>query len=202
MKELNLFSDEEQKTLRELVESSCHIVLPQDKQKMGTVTFHLYHYQHNSSDTNIKQLETNFQIRWGVYTLFQQKHLILPGQSQYMEAIKQVIIQNCSQIRQALHKYCEEQLSSMVPLALEPEINSRIPYVSGLELKVCQGRQKYENGQNSGWPNYCILIAWYDELGEFQEFIYPIKFEQSERSFPIPVEQIVDKFQIYRDTVI
>lgn len=202
MKELNLFSDEEQKTLRELVEDSCQIILPQDKQKMGTVAFHLYHYQHNSPSTAKKELETNLQIRWGVYTLFQQKHLKLPGQSEYMEAIKEVIIQNCSQIRKSLHKCGEEQLSSIVPLALEPEINSRIPYISGLELKVCKGRQKFEYSQNCGWPNYCILIAWYDELSEFQEFIYPIKFEQSERSFTIPVEQIVDKFQVYRDTVI
>lgn len=201
MKEINLLQTEDIKRLHAFLEDSCSLLLPFEKERFGELSFHLYRYN-DDSEAGSSSLNIAFQIRWGANAIFHKKNLKLGADDSIVEKICQIIHKESESIKKAIFKYCENQLSAIVPMSVEPVLIMRQPNFSGYKLQFCKGRGKKSSLSEYGWPNYCVLIAWYDELGDFQEFISPIGFDAKKRKFLIDAENIVLEFQKYRDTVI
>lgn len=196
MEELHIINEEQQARLQTVLEKSCDLLLPGEHSGLEPLTFHIYQKKHHQkrSDRRI------FLIRWGMHQVFQQKHLpeFLP------EALETVlsssIRKNRQKIREALFNRCREILSDIVTLELEPALNSRHVFLEAAQLKVCNTRKSEKHPWNGGWPAYCIFLSWTDESGAFQEFIYPLIFEEKEKRFILSSDEIVSKFIRYRDT--
>ncbi len=196
MEELHIISEKQQADLLKRLESSCGLILPGEQSGLDPLTFHIYQKKHhkNKSDRRI------FLIRWGLHQVFQQKHLPEFPIEQIENILGTVIQKNCSQIKKTLIEQCRGILNDAVTLKLEPTLNAQNILLITTQLKICKTRTRGSNDFNSGWPNYCVFLSWTDENGDFQEFIYPLKFNEQERQFIIPAEDIVTQFKRYRDT--
>ena len=200
MKELSLLSEQDQQSLLQTVEKSCAILLPRDSAKFGTLSFHLYGYSQDKAKEN--EVDTYFQIRWGIHSIYKSRHFKIKRNSPILPVLQKRIHTVCDAIRENIHRYCEEQLRSIVSLELEPQMQKHFTDMHTYSLGLCHGRQHSNKEGNHGWPNFCLFISWYDELDEFQEFLYPIKFDAGQHTFIIPVEDILKKFHQFRDTVL
>ncbi|HGY54779.1 MAG TPA: hypothetical protein ENK44_03665 [Caldithrix abyssi] len=199
MKELSLLNNQDQKSLRETIEQACGILLPEDSGKFGTLSFHLF--AHSGQKSINEEIDTYFQIRWGMHSIYKSKHFTFKKDADIVSALQKRIHQARETIRKEFHRYCEDQLRSIVSLELEPKMQRRFPGSHTFNLGLCHGRKPGKQVNNFGWPYYCIFISWYDELDEFQEFLYPVKFDAEQRTFIIPVEDVLQKFHQFRDTV-
>ncbi|HID40241.1 MAG TPA: hypothetical protein EYP36_12110 [Calditrichaeota bacterium] len=200
MKELSILNDKGQQVLLQTIEEVCGIHIPRDTAKFGTLSFHLYGYSHSPPAVGV--IDTCFHIRWGIYTIFKSKHLKINPNAHFLADLQKDIRASCRAIRKEFHRYAEEQLRSIVSIELEPQLQRRFTGLHSYRLGLCQGRQSLKKEENHGWPNYCIYISWYDELDDFQEFLYPLKFDKDRHTFSIPVKQILDTFQRFRDTIV
>ena len=202
IEESRILSEKDKNKLYNSLEDSCQLMLPKEKERIGEITFHLYHYENIKNDIGSAKKHCLFQIRWGSHKIYSKKHLNMNPEKSCLDILTKAIQADRKQIKNALVEYCKNQLSSIVIIEFELEINKKSPNLTGYELQVCKCRKKNVEMNNSGWPNFCIFISWYDELGDFQEFIFPIKLDPESRLFQIPTQKIVSDFLVYRDTVI
>ncbi len=195
MEELYILSEPQTMVLFKTLEHACGLILPGERSGIDRITFHVYQKKHhqNSSDRRI------FLIRWGLHQIFQKKHLPELSPQKLEAQLKNIIQMNSTAIKQTLFKRCGEFLSDTVTLTLEPALYAHNIVLDNYKLKVCNTRKK---ASNAGWPAYCILLSWTDENGAFQEFIYPLQFNEQAKQFLIPAEEIVTQFIRYRDTQI
>ena len=157
----------------------------------------------NSKKTPSKQQRPqNFLNPLGAAPDFQKKHLPELSSRELETQLENIIKNNRASIKKALFKQCGEILSDAITLKLEPALNKKNILLTTSKLKVCNIRKNTVNKSNCGWPNYCIFLSWTDDGGEFQEFIYPLQFNASEKQFRIPADEIVTQFIRYRDTLV
>ncbi|MGD9489705.1 MAG: hypothetical protein AB7W47_16915 [Calditrichaceae bacterium] len=197
MQESNILSEKDKKELFVILEKHCNLVLPDEKIRCGDFSFHLYHYEKNNDADD----SWVFQVRWGTHRFYAKKHLSFTNNKDYLSILTDVIRKDKSLIKKALLEHCENQLNTIAMLEIEPAINKKLPYLSRYEMSVKKLRNPGKIKNESGWPNFGVCICWYDELGNFQEFVYPIQFDSISRRFRVPPEEIVNKFQVYMDTV-
>lgn len=202
MEELNLLNGKTSERLWQALEEATGLLLPKEKERFGEISFHIYHYVQN--DTNGKNGDASyvFQIRWGMHKIYSQKRICLNLNADCLAALIEIIKNDKNQIKKELIEYIENQLATIVTLELEPEFNRRFSMLRQFEMQVSRGRKKNLAIQTHGWPLLCVFISWYDELSEFQEFIFPIKIDAEIRQFVIPTQKIITQFQKYRDSLI
>ena len=200
MKELSLLNEQDQQVLLQTVEQSCAILFPKDSAKFGRLSFHLYGYSRNKINGN--EIDTYFQIRWGIHSIYKSKHFKFKTESDIVSALQKRIRQAGETIRKEIYRYCEDQLRSIVSLELEPRLQGIFSGSYTYNLGLCHGRKHGKTDNNFGWPNYCIYISWYDDLNDFQEFLYPVKFDPETNTFSIPVQHILERFQRFRDMIV
>lgn len=198
MEELLLFSDTHTQLLIAWLEECCQVTLPDKRDDLDVVTFHIYQKKHHQTahDRRI------FQIRWGLHQIFQIKHMQESSIEQTLEEIKTAIFKNGKKIQASLYKYCEQLLSDSVTLRLVPEIDKHSILLSSYKLKICSARKGKNDTDSHGWPNYCVFLSWIDESGDLQQFIYPLHFDGAGKRFDIPTSDIATKFIQYRDSCI
>ncbi len=199
MKEVKVLNAEETKALNEALEAYCQLLLPQEKERMGQVSFHLYHYENPDARNEGDWL---FQIRWGTHKIFDQKHIEFTTESPATKQLQPILKKHCKAIHKALCDYCQIQLNNWALITLDPHIQRHNPDLKQYEIKVNHRRKKNNKTVNCGWPDFCIVLNWYDELGDFQEYFYPIKLNPENRRFELPAEHIALQFQKFRDTII
>lgn len=202
MKELNILKNTDIRKIRNHLSESCGLTIPDEKEHMGLISFHLFKYEHHLENNESGKDEMRFQIRWGAHKIYSKKHFFITDETNVIEQLKQFISQDCMKIKKELLDYCKTQLGNIVTLEVEPEINKRNPGLIGYQIQVDRGRTNTSVKENAGWPCLCIFISWFDELGDFQEFVYPVKFDGKSRQFLVDAKEIADAFQVYRDTVV
>ena len=193
MKEANILTDQDTSDLLAHLESSFNIKIPRNKERFGYISFHLYSYE--KQDVH----EWVFQIRWGRHQIFSKKHLKL--KEDYLSDLIEVIESNKYSIMKAAIDFCENQLNDIVLLELGPELNKRLPLLNDYQLKVRKINLQKSKEASQCLSNYGLCISWFDDMGDYQEFMHPIPYDISTGFFDLSPEKIVSKFQVYQDQV-
>ena len=194
MKEIQLLNSNDHQHLLQQVEKSTGLVLPVNDDRLGPISFHLYAYQEHPG--------VHFQMRWGVRTIFHKKNLPAADKDEMLNKLNRLIQRNAGLIKENLTVYCLEQLNNIVFLELDPHLSAVPDGGHQLTLEVCKARRKAKTVDTGGWPNYCVAISWFDESGEFQEFLYPLRIDRAQKMFLIPAGEIASRFRAYRDQLI
>ncbi len=202
MEEVNLLTEKDTEELLMTVEQSCNILIPDEKERLGEISFHLYKYDNAESSDNYGKKSWTFQIRYGVHTVFTKKHIKIPSSQSYIECLTKIICDNKNKIHVSILEYCQNQLDTMVKMELEPEFNRRFSYIFNYDLKLCKSRNKNIKMDKAGWPSLCIAISWNDEFNEFQEFIYPLSLDPNNKKFNIHPDRILTAFRNYQDEIV
>jgi hypothetical protein len=200
MEEVNILSQKDKSLLLEKLEKECTLLIPQDKDRLGELQFHLFKYK--GQNGNGKPQDYFFQIRMGIHQIFSKKHLPFCEKGDCIAKLESIIAANKKQIKNSIIDYCQNQLDTVLTVELEPEFNKRFPYVFNYNIKLCKARRRNTELVQYGWPSLCITIAWTDEFGEFQEFMHPITIDPETRCFKTNISQILNSFLSYRDTLI
>lgn len=202
MEEINLLTSEDTANLLTTVEKSCSILLPDEKERLGELSFHLYQFNNHGSSENYGKESFAFQIRYGMHPIYSKKHIKLQTNQYSIENLSKIICENKDVIYGSIIQYCQTQLDTIITMELEPEFNRRFPYIFSYELKLCKTRNKNEQMIKAGWPSLCIAISWNDEYNEFQEFMFPLTIDPDCRKFNVDADKILAAFQKYRDELI
>lgn len=202
MEEINRLTQNDSIALLKTVEDNCAIIIPDEKERLGEISFHLYQYNCADNCDNFGKTSWTFQIRYGIHPVFTKKHIkILTGQNQ-IEILSKIICENKNVIYTAIIEYCQNQMDTMVSMELEPEFNRRFSYIFNYDLKLCKSRKKNKLMLKAGWPSLCIAISWNDEFNEFQEFMYPLMIDPESKKFNLHPGTILTAFQKYHDAII
>jgi hypothetical protein len=193
MKEANILTDQDKSDLLAHLETSFNIKIPRNKERFGFISFHLYSY--DKQDVQ----EWVFQIRWGRHQIFSEKHVTLD--ENYLSQLFTVIDSNKYRIMKAAIEFCENQLNDIVLLELGPELNRRLPLLNDYQLKVRKINFQKSKEASQCLTNYGLCISWFDDMGDYQEFLHPIPYNVSTGLFDLSPEKIVSKFQVYQDQV-
>jgi len=195
MEHVNLITDKDQAHLLGLVEQECALLMPNEPERLGSVSFQLH--PHKPSETNFPTDDSLyvFQLRFGMLSLFSHKQLKLNSPGEYMKDITPIIKENKSKIKTALIEYCQNQLETIVTMELEPALRQQFPYLFNYQLKLCQARIKNKYMLDLGWPSLCISISWTDDYGEYQEFMYPLCLNRDTRCFQFDMQQLITALQ-------
>lgn len=197
MDRINVLSKKDQAILLGLLEQECALLLPDEPERLGPITFHLHPHKLSEANSPADDSLHIFQLRYGMLSLFSYKQVKLNSQGEYMNDITHIIKANKSKIKTALIEYCQNQLETIINIELEPYLRKQFPYLFNYRLKLCQARLKNKDMLDIGWPSLCISISWTDDYGEYQEFMYPICLNKITRRFQLEVRQIVTAFQRY-----
>jgi len=202
MKEINLLSKDDTKKLLDTIDSSCGILIPDEKERLGALTFHLYQFNNPEKSEQFGKESWAFQIRYGVHPVFSKKHLKIKTDQSQLNLLTRIICDNKEKIHHAIVEYCQSQMDTIIKMELEPEFNNRFPFIFKYDLKLCKSRNRNKRLLEAGWPSLCIAISWNDEYNEFQEFMYPLTIDSHSRKFNLDTGQILTAFQNYRDSVV
>lgn len=202
MEEVNLLTEKDTKELLQTVEKFCDILIPDEKERLGEISFHLYKYDNADNTDNYGKQSWTYQIRYGVHTIFSKKHINIPADQNYNDVLAKTICDHKDKIYASIVEYCQNQMDTMVKMELEPQFQQRFSYIFTYDLKLCKSRNRNKQMLNAGWPSLCIAISWNDDYGEFQEFMYPLTINQDTRRFNLDSDKILTAFQSYRDSII
>ena len=202
MEEVNLLTEKDTKELLKTVEQHCNIFIPDEKERLGEISFHLYKYDNNENIDNFGKQSWTFQMRYGVHPVFTKKHITMPSDPNYHAVLTKIICDNKDKIYASIIEYCQNQMDTMVKMELEPQFHQQFSDIFSYDLKLCKSRNRNKQMLKAGWPSLCIAISWNDEYDEFQEFMYPLNINPNTRKFNLNPEQILSAFQSYRDSVI
>jgi hypothetical protein len=200
MEEVNILSKDDKIRLLDTLEKECALLIPHDKDRLGELQFHLFKYKGQGG--NGEDPEYFFQIRMGIHQIFSSKHVAFCETGDCLSKLESIIAANKKQIKNSIIEYCQNQLDTVLTVELEPEFNKRFPYVFNYNIKLCKARRKNTELIKYGWPSLCITIAWTDEFGEFQEFMYPLTMDPETRCFQTNISRILNSFLTYRDALI
>ena len=202
MEEINLLTTKDTESLLQTVRKSCGILLPDEKERLGELSFHLYQFNSPESSENYGKESLAFQIRYGMHHIYSKKHLKFQINQNSVEYLSRLICENKDTIYGSIIQYCQTQLDTIITIELEPEFNRRFPYIFSYDLKLCKSRNKNKQMVNAGWPSLCIAISWNDEYNDFQEFMYPLSIDPENRKLNLNTRTILTAFQNYRDSLV
>jgi hypothetical protein len=202
MEEINLLKDKDIEQLVQAVGNSCGILLPNEKERLGEISFHLYKFDNPESSERYGKESLAFQIRFGMHPIFSKKHIKNQNNNDYVKYLSGIICENKEKIYASIIEYCQSQLDTIVAMELEPEFNRKFPYIFNYDLKLCKSRNRNKQMLDAGWPSLCIAISWNDEYDEFQEFMYPLTIDPDNKKFNLDPSIILSAFQNYRDAII
>lgn len=143
-----------------------------------------------------------FKITWGAKNIFIEKSFE-PASKDIQTELVNIIKNNAGEIRKELITYCTEQLNNMVLMNFPIEMKKFLPGFFDYKVFVSQCRKKGDKKVKDGksWPVMSLFVSWDDEGGEFQEFVYPLDFDQNQNCFRIDYPEIIKKFIRYRDSL-
>lgn len=202
MEEINLLTNKDIEKLLQTLSESCGMLLPDEKERLGEISFHLYQFNNPESSEKYGKESFAFQIRYGMHPIYSKKHIKLQTNQNSIEHLSKIVCENKDAIYDSIIQYCQTQLDTIIAMELEPEFNQKFPYIFSYDLKLCKTRKKNQQMLKVGWPSLCIAISWNDEYNEFQEFMYPLTIDPESRKFNIKTEMILTAFQKYRDELI
>ena len=121
MEEVNILSQKDKSLLLEKLEKECALLIPQDKDRLGELQFHLFKYK--GQNGNGKPQDYFFQIRMGIHQIFSKKHLPFCEKGDCIAKLESIIAANKKQIKNSIIDYCQNQLDTVLTVELEPEFN-------------------------------------------------------------------------------
>jgi hypothetical protein len=124
MKESNILTPKGKKDLLSFMETCFNTIIPCNKERFGSISFHLYKYDKQDHPSWV------FQIRWGSHPLFSKKHIKLDPDKEYLSQLHKIIENNKYRIMKASIEFCENQLNNAAMLEIEPELNRRLPLLN------------------------------------------------------------------------
>jgi len=193
--ERNLLNENHRLSLIDKLQSIVSLPLPKKDLYLGNLNFLLYHK--DSSKDN----EYDFQLRWGSKSVFLCKQVLINDDKKIENDLTKKLNENKAEIRKEIIKYCISQLDGIILSELPIYIRQKMPSFFDYKVFVdlCRTRKKQNNIH---WPPISVFVSWDDENGEFQEFVYPLKFDYDTGNFNIDYPSIVKELQKYRDTAI
>ncbi|MHB2148957.1 hypothetical protein ACX8XP_07880 [Calditrichota bacterium LG25] len=194
MKELKAFTESELQILKETLEKASGLLFPDDATRFGALKFHFY--------SAAKANEYHFQIFWGPHKIFSRKHIQGANKDELLRDLQLALKKSANSIVRAAVQYCEDRLNDFLQIELQPLLNKHGLDLLQLDIRVRQSKKKLPAGSNGGWPVWCLLMAWTDEFGEFQEFVHKIVFDVQRKQFNISAVDIVKQFINYRNSLL
>ncbi len=166
--------------------------LPYKDLYLGNVQFFLRNHDNKN--------DYDFQIRWGSKNILIERNVTSAAAEVSKEEIQRLMQVHAGSMRKKLIEYCVEQLNNIVTIELPIQLQKRLPsFVNyNLFVNICRIQKKETN---NNWPAISVFISWDDELGEFQEFVYPLKFDNETDHFILDYEDIVNNLVRYRDSL-
>ena len=142
MEEINLLTDKDIDKLLQTLSESCGMLLPDEKERLGEISFHLYKFNNPESSEKYGKESYAFQIRYGMHPIYSKKHIKLQTNQNSVEHLSKIICENKDVIYDSIIQYCQTQLDTIIAMELEPEFNQKFPYIFSYDLKLCKTRKK------------------------------------------------------------
>jgi hypothetical protein len=175
---------------------STGLPLPSEDLYLGNINFLLYEKESGSSN-NVHVL----QIQWGSKSIFMEKHFMLQKNQDLIETIRNFFDEKCLELRSELIKYTVEQLNDIVSVELTVKLQEKLPALTSYRIFVDITKKhglEYTDNQTC-WPQISVFIAWEEEFGAFEEFVFPLSFDMKTSHFILDYDEIVTAFIKYRD---
>jgi hypothetical protein len=177
---------------------STGLPLPSEDLYLGNINFLLYEKESAPPDNSHV-----LQIQWGSKSIFIDKHFVLKKNQELIQAIVDFFDTNCLELRAELIKYTVDQLNDIVAVELPVKITEKLPALTNyrvfVDITKKHGKEYTDN--QTCWPQISVFIAWEEEFGEFEEFVFPLPFNAETNHFLLNYEEIVSAFIKYRNVL-
>jgi hypothetical protein len=194
----NLVSQKHRILLVKKLEDVTQLPLPKEDLSLGNINFFLYR---KSSSSNSDQYV--FQIQWGAKSIFVEKNIILKDINKIEDKCYSLFRENAESIRTELIQYCISQLNNIILVELPIQLRQFMPTFNDYRIfvDISSGKQINNNDKKLKWPPISIFISWDDEFGDFQEFVYPLKFSYENSHFILDYPSIIKELKVYWDHI-
>ena len=177
---------------------STGLPLPVQDLYLGNINFLLYEKESaSSSDVHV------LQVQWGSKSLFIEKHFIIRKNKDLLEAIRDLFDNHCLELRDECIKYTVNQLNDIVAIELPIKIQEKFPalidYRVFADITKKHGKEITDN--KTCWPQISVFITWEEDFGEFEQFVFPLSFDEETNHFILNYDEIVTAFIRYRDSL-
>jgi hypothetical protein len=192
----DLLDESHRQELIKHLQSAAGLPLPDNDLYLGNINFILYEREVRAGN-NIHV----FQIQWGSKSIFIDKHFVLNKNQNLIPAITDFFSKNGQELRSEFIKYAVTQLNDTIAVELPIKLQEKLPAFLNYRVFVDITR-KHKNGHDNNhtcWPQISVFIAWEDEFGEFEEFVFPLPFDRETNHFILDYEEITSAFIRYRN---
>jgi hypothetical protein len=196
--ECNLVNENNRISLIEKLEAATLLPLPEEDIYLGNINFFLYQKCSSSKDSHYI-----FQIQWGSKSILVVKSTTFKDINKIEDECNTIFQENAEKLRSALIQYCISQLNNIILVELPIQIRNLMPTFIDYRIFVDISRYKSSNNNENKlrWPPISVFISWDDEFGEFQEFVYPLKFNHKNNHFTLDYNTLINELKVYRDTI-
>jgi hypothetical protein len=196
--ECNLVNEKIRISLIEKLENVTQLPLPKEDIYLGNINFFFYHK--SSSSKNAQYI---FQIQWGSKSIFVLKNIILKDMKKIEDKCHSIFQDNADIIRAELVQYCVSQLNNIILVELPIQMRTFMPAFNEYRIfvDVSSCKPVNDNNQKLKWPSIAVFISWDDEFGDFQEFVFPLKFGYDKNHFILDYHDIIKELKIYWDSL-
>lgn len=177
---------------------STGLPLPVKDLYLGNINFLLYEKETGGSNSTHV-----LQIQWGSRSIFVEKHFTVKKNQDLFKAIKDLFDEHCLALRSECIKYTVTQLNDIVAIELPIKIQEKLPtlldYRVFVDITKKHGKEQIDN--NVCWPQISVFIAWEEEFGEFEQFVFPLSFDEETNHFILNYAEIAEGFIRYRNSI-
>ena len=94
-------------------------------------------------------------------------------------------------------------MNNIILVELPIHLRNTIPAFNDYKIFVDVSRCRSTNNDESKykWPPISVFISWDDEFGDFQEFVYPLKFAYKNNHFLLDYHSIINELKYYREQI-
>ena len=180
------------------LQSAAGLPLPDNDLYLGNINFLLYAREAGSASD-----EYIFQIQWGSKSIFIEKHFVLKKNQDLITSITGLFNKKRKELRSEFIKYTVAQLNDIIAVELPVKLQEKLPGLFNYRIFVDITRI-HLNGNNNNhthWPKISVFIAWEEEFGAFEEFVFPLPFDPASNHFLLNYDEIVAAFIKYRNNV-
>ena len=194
----NLVSQKNRISLVKELEDVTKLPLPKEDLSLGNINFFLYQKSPSS-----KPDQYIFQIQWGTKSIFVVKNIILKDINKIEDKCYSVFQANAESIRNELIQYCISQLNDIILVELPIHLRNVMPTFNDYRIFVDISSCKQINNDDKKlkWPAISIFISWDDEFGDFQEFVYLLKFNYENNHFILDYQDIINELKVFWDHI-
>jgi hypothetical protein len=194
----DLLDESHRQELLTQLQSAAGLPLPDNDLYLGNINFLLYERETDSASD-----EYIFQIQWGSKSIFIEKHFVLKKNQNLIQSITGLFSKKSQELRSEFIKYTVEQLNDTIAVELPVKLQEKLPVLFNYRIFVDITRvpKNGDNHNHSHWPQISVFIAWEEEFGEFEEFVFPLPFDPVSNHFVLDYDEIIAAFIKYRNTI-